>query len=83
MIVFLTLHYVSLASMLGAIAFPIGYFATTLFVTGDNLVPSMIVFSISAAILVLFTHQKNIERLLKKEEPRMYFFKKKEEKIVA
>lgn len=84
LIVFLITHYVSLASMTGALAFPIGYFATTLYITGENLVPSMIVFSISAAILVLLTHQKNIERLLKHDESKMYFSKKKEEdKIVT
>jgi len=36
-------------------------------------VPSLIVFSMFVAILVLITHQKNIERLVRKEESKANF----------
>lgn len=77
-VIFSLFNYVSLASMTGAIAFPVGYFLTTYYVTGDRLVPSMVIFSICAAILVLMTHQKNIERLLAGTESKIRLRKKKE-----
>jgi len=64
--------YVSLGSMISAICFPvivIFIFKTT--------VPSLIIFSILIAIMVLITHQKNIERLLRKEESKAKLVKKK------
>lgn len=64
--------YVSLGSMIAAICFPvivICVFQTT--------VPSLIIFSILIAIMVLITHQKNIERLLRKEESKAKLIKKK------
>lgn len=66
-ILFLT-KYVSLGSITAGFAFPfvvILVFHTT--------TPSMIVFSLIVAILLLFTHQKNIERLLRKEESKATF----------
>ena len=38
----------------------------------------LIIFSILIAIMVLITHQKNIERLLRKEESKAKLIKKKE-----
>jgi acyl phosphate:glycerol-3-phosphate acyltransferase len=66
LVVFLASRYVSLGSLAAAVCFPISLIF--LFPTG---VPSFAVFGIFAAVLVLFTHQKNIERLLKREESRM------------
>jgi glycerol-3-phosphate acyltransferase PlsY len=71
-IVLLVSSYVSLSSMIAAVAFPIiviGVFKTT--------VPSLIIFSILIAIMVLITHQKNIERLLRREESKAKLIKKK------
>lgn len=71
-IVLLVSSYVSLGSMTAAVAFPIivilGFKTTT---------PSLIIFSILIAIMVLITHQKNIERLLRREESKAKLINKK------
>lgn len=71
-VVLLISSYVSLGSMTAAVAFPIivilGFKTTT---------PSLNVFSILIAIMVLITHQKNIERLLRREESKAKLIKKK------
>jgi glycerol-3-phosphate acyltransferase PlsY len=77
-IVLLISSYVSLGSMIAAVCFPvivIGVFKTT--------APSLIIFSILIAIMVLITHQKNIERLLRKEESKARLMKKKTQKITT
>jgi len=43
----------------------------------DNKVPALMIFSIVVSILVVITHQKNIQRLLKRNENKTYLFKKK------
>ncbi|HEX8515743.1 MAG TPA: glycerol-3-phosphate 1-O-acyltransferase PlsY [Bacteroidia bacterium] len=71
-IVLLASSYVSLSSMIAAVLFPfivIGIFKET--------VPSLVIFSILIAIMVLITHQKNIERLLRREESKAKLIKKK------
>ena len=71
-IVLLISSYVSLSSMIAAVLFPlivIGIFKET--------VPSLVIFSILIAIMVLITHQKNIERLLRREESKAKIIKKK------
>ncbi len=60
---FLLTRYVSLGSIIAAIAFPI---LINLVFKTDSL--TLVLFSIGFPILVLITHQKNIERLLKNEE---------------
>ncbi len=61
---FLT-RYVSLSSLLAGISFPI------LIITVFNAsATSLIIFSILIAVLVILTHQKNIERLLHNEESK-------------
>lgn len=66
LIIFLLTHYVSLGSMITAISFPILFF---LFFRPVPL--SLIYFSMVIAVLVLITHQKNIERLMRREENKM------------
>ena len=70
LVVFLLTGIVSVSSMSAGIAFPVLLF--TLFDT-----PSLIfrVFSVFVAIALLITHKKNIGRLLKGEEKKL--FKKK------
>ena len=68
--------YVSLSSMVAGFSFPfivIFVFKTT--------TPSLVIFSLIISVLLLFTHQKNIERLLRKEENKANFLlsKKKRE----
>ena len=73
LLVLITTKYVSLSSIIAAIAFPIiviGVFATK--------VPSLVIFSVLIAIMVLITHQKNIERLIRRQESKAHLFKKKE-----
>jgi glycerol-3-phosphate acyltransferase PlsY len=66
-IVFLT-KYVSLGSIIAGFAFP--FVVILIFHTTT---PSMIFFSLVVAVLLLFTHQKNIERLLRNEESKATF----------
>ena len=75
LLIFLAFRYVSLASISAAVAFPITII--TLFV--DRAVPSMVIFSIMVAILVMITHQKNIERLIRREESKMKFVSRRKQ----
>lgn len=65
-------RYVSLASMVASIAFPlyVTFIEKTLFL-------SMIIFSFFITVLVIITHQKNIERLIRKEESKIFDKSKK------
>ena len=54
--------YVSLSSMLSGITFPV---VIMVFYSTNS---SINIFSLAVAIMVLVTHQRNIERLIKKEE---------------
>ncbi len=55
--------YVSLSSMIAGFSFPI-----LIIVVFKETNISLVIFSMVIAILLLFTHQKNIERLLAREE---------------
>ncbi|MEZ0451992.1 glycerol-3-phosphate 1-O-acyltransferase PlsY [Sphingobacterium thalpophilum] len=71
-IILLTTHYVSLSSISAGFAFPFSLafvFKTT--------IPSVLLYGMAICILLLITHQKNIERLLKGHESKIYLFKKK------
>ncbi|MFT6441383.1 MAG: glycerol-3-phosphate acyltransferase PlsY [Salibacteraceae bacterium] len=63
--VFLLTKYVSLGSMISAICFPL-----LIILVFKSEIPSLVIFSIFIAIMVLITHQKNIERLLRKNESK-------------
>jgi glycerol-3-phosphate acyltransferase PlsY len=73
-LVLLVTRYVSLASMIGAVSFP--FIVMLLF---NETIKTMNIFSMAVCILVLVTHQRNIERLLKGTESRANLFGKKEE----
>ncbi|MFR9564121.1 MAG: glycerol-3-phosphate 1-O-acyltransferase PlsY [Rikenellaceae bacterium] len=66
-------HYVSLSSMIGGICFPI--LTITSPVANQSL--AFIIFSFVVAILLIWTHRKNIERLRKGEESKIYVFKQR------
>ncbi len=69
-IIFLLSRYVSLGSISVAILLPIlSFFAF-------NLPLPLIIFSVLIMVLVIITHRKNIDRLLKGEESKIYFNKK-------
>ncbi len=70
--IFLTTRYVSLSSMVAGIAFPI----LNIYVFHTTAI-SLVIFSMIVSILLLLTHQKNIERLLKKEESRAKIVRKR------
>ena len=72
-VVLLVTRYVSLSSMVAASAFPI-----VLILVFETTISSLVIFSLIIAILVLITHQKNIERLLRKEESKANLFGKTE-----
>jgi len=57
--------YVSLSSMVAGFSFPI----LIIVILHTNTI-SLVIFSMVIAILLLFTHQKNIERLLSREESK-------------
>jgi glycerol-3-phosphate acyltransferase PlsY len=64
--------YVSLSSMIAGFAFPV----MVIFVF-KTATPSLVIFSMIIAILLLFTHQKNIERLIRREEKKVLFLMSK------
>ncbi|MFN0048353.1 MAG: glycerol-3-phosphate 1-O-acyltransferase PlsY [Cytophagales bacterium] len=66
-------HYVSLGSILGTLAFPLLMF-TKWFRPDDYL---LIVFGFVAFILVVYTHRKNIVRLMNGNESKIYLLAKK------
>lgn len=70
---FLISQYVSLGAIMAAFFFPF----ITIFVFKAQ-TPSLIYFSIVLSIMVILTHRKNIERLLKNEESKMPINIKKE-----
>ena len=67
----LVTKYVSLSSMLSAIFFPV-----IIMLVYHETVRSLNLFSMFVAILVLITHQKNIERILSKKEGKVFLFRK-------
>ncbi len=65
-------RFVSLGSVYAAAAFPVG---TWLFVSHDPAIMAMAVF---LGVLIVWMHRANIKRLLKGEENKLSFHKKKE-----
>ena len=72
-VTFLLSKYVSLSSIVASLAFP---FIVIVILGMNNANTSLIIFSIFVPILSLITHQKNIERLIRREENKAKFGKK-------
>ena len=72
-IAFLISKYVSLSSIIASLAFP---FIVIVILDMNDTNTSLIIFSIFVPILSLITHQKNIERLIRREENKAKFGKK-------
>ncbi|MEG1622157.1 MAG: glycerol-3-phosphate 1-O-acyltransferase PlsY [Alistipes sp.] len=70
-IMLIVFHYVSLASMVAGCCFPLFTLASP---KVNDSVP-FIVFSFVIALLLIFTHRKNIERLKNGTESKMYIWK--------
>ena len=62
-------HYVSLGSIVGAVSFPV-----ILALYHEDL--KMVVFGIVVAVLLIFTHRKNIKRLVAGTESKIYLVKR-------
>ena len=71
LIIFLLSNYVSLGSIIASITFPI-----IVIEVYQTKTPSLIIFSLVIALLVLLTHQKNIGRLLRRQETKTKLYKK-------
>ena len=73
LITFFMSKYVSLSSILASLVFPFAFFWTN-----EDPIPTLIIFSFFVPILIIATHQTNIERLVKGEENKVNLsFKKK------
>lgn len=72
LLVLLITRYVSLSSIAAGFTFPL----STIFVFHVS-VRSIIVYGMCICVLILVTHQKNIERLMKGKEAKVNLFKKK------
>lgn len=72
LIILLLTNYVSMSSISAGFAFP--FSIVFLFHTP---VKSVLLYGICICVLILITHQKNIERLLKGKESKVYLFQKK------
>lgn len=70
-IVLMLTHYVSLSSMVGGLCFPL----FTMLSPEANQSLVFIIFSFVIAILLIWTHRKNIERLKAGEESKTYIFR--------
>jgi len=64
--------YVSLSSIISGFSFPL----STIFIFQSS-VRSVVLYGMCICILILVTHQKNIERLIKGKESKVDLFKKK------
>ena len=78
-IVLMVTHYVSLASMIAGVCYPI--FTLTSPKVGH--LPPFIIFSLVVAILLIYTHRKNIQRLKAGTESKIYVWKRKQQADVA
>ena len=76
MVLFLT-RYVSLSSIFAGIALPI----CVLWIWNDDVILYR-VFAVLVAILIIFTHQKNIVKILKGNESRVPIFKARDRRKV-
>ncbi len=70
-IIFIITKYISLSSVISAIAFPF----IVIFIFNSKSNHWLIIFSIATAVFVLITHRKNIRRLVKGEETKFKFKK--------
>ncbi len=68
MLTLIATKYVSLSSMIAGLSFPI-----LVIVVFNTTTPSLVIFSLIVFVLLLFTHQKNIERLLRNQESKANF----------
>ena len=78
-LVFAIWHYVSLASMVAGISFPIfvSLFSAMHYYRYGQISWLFIVFSVGVAVLLIWTHRANIARLKSGTEPKTYMWENK------
>ncbi len=77
-IVLLISHYVSLGSLSAAVAFPLTmFFRENIFLVDIEGYRTLIYFSLAIALLIIYTHRPNINRLLKGTENRIRFSRRR------
>ncbi|HCN82702.1 MAG TPA: acyl-phosphate--glycerol-3-phosphate O-acyltransferase, partial [Sphingobacteriaceae bacterium] len=64
--------YISLSSIAAGFTFPL----SVIFIF-QSPIRSVVLYGMSICVLILITHQKNIERLLKGKENKVVLFRKK------
>ncbi len=81
LLVFLFTNYVSLASMTAGCSFPILvlFHSTTEWSRYNDISVTFIVFSFAVAVLLLWSHRKNIERLKNGTESKIYIWKRSDD----
>ena len=81
MIMFVMFHYVSLASMTAGCSFPVLVLISqsTWWMRTDDVSVTYIVFSFVVAVLLIWTHRKNIRRLMDGTESKIFIWKKPDE----
>jgi len=72
LVTFLISKYVSLSSIIAGIFFPV-----IVIIIFKTTITSLIIFSIIVAVLLIFTHRENIGRLIRNEESKVKFVKRK------
>ena len=72
LVVLLITNYVSLSSICAGFTFPL----SVVFVFQSS-IKSEVLYGMCVCILILVTHQKNLERLLKGKESKVFLFRKK------
>lgn len=77
-LVFLFTHYVSLASMTAGCCFPalVLFYSTSEWSRNNEISISFIIFAFAVAILLLWSHRKNIQRLKEGTESKIYIWGK-------
>lgn len=78
-LVFMIYHYVSLASIVAGCVFPVfvSIFSGSIYSRYGDTSVSFVLFSIVVAVLLVWTHRKNIGRLLDGSESKIYIWTKR------
>jgi glycerol-3-phosphate acyltransferase PlsY len=81
MVVFIVSHYVSLASMIAGCSFPVLVMISqsTRWMRTEDVSMTYIIFSFVVAVLLIWTHRKNIDRLKNGTESKIYIWQKPDE----
>lgn len=80
-VVFIVSHYVSLASMIAGCSFPVLVMISqsTRWMRTEDVSITYIIFSFVVAVLLIWTHRKNIDRLKNGTESKIYIWQKPDE----